>query len=812
MRSILLTAFAAAVALTASATTFKEKYHLDQPVKMQKELMSKSLSPLHAPAILSDSELVTNPEGIKSRYAMSVDIYLSNMGSTHVGGFGANVIISDDDSNFYSTAFTLNYFQQGYSVGDIEGNNVIFHSGQYIYDTEEGKKAYMYAAYLEEGEDWPEIVDTFTLIKDEQGRYTSEYGYYFMVMTEEAAEEGINPDTDIICFGFNYVFTPLPANVKENKLPSDAEVFECQFVANSLNAEGSQIMKSITVGVSGDNVYIGGLTDYLPGSYLMGTKTSENTIVFNTNQYIGYYDEGDYPYIYEFAMVNPIYFDWESLYFNEVESVNMTFNEDKTMLTLEEDAGIFVCAYADLSSWEEVYWNVMIGNFDQPLTPTEPTGVECYDAGTPYIIFNWSNISIEGIPMLSDHLWCEVIINGEPYTFTPQYYEGLTEPIQKVYYNTSGVEGLYISDYSTIYLNEFKDKYNDIKTVGVKIGFESDGEIRYSDLVYATGFEPFEDEAFIPEAPSQLVYYKNYYPTFRFRFEGKDTEGRLIPERLLAVEVLLDNEPLVFKDSDYYFNNSNGADVTMLGLSEYSINYSSSLVTKLGDEYVLSLWGHDEVPEFKTVAIRPVCTGGDTFTYGESCEIDLERAATPANPWNVTYNEDYQELIFGALPIDTNNYGLAPWNYGYEVYVNDELFVFNAELYELDNDITLIPYEGFEYNYNFYLNTDYIYDETTWILVDEKVVMSVSMGNQEGLDIQKIGVRAVYTDGEGNTTYSEIINSDGTTGTTTGINVISNDNAPVKWYNLQGIEVANPTAGAVYLRKQGSKTTKVYVK
>lgn len=807
MRSILLSAFAAAVTLTASATTFKEKYNLDQPVSMQRELTGKTLSSLHAQALVADSELVTNPEGNVSHYAMSVNIYLSHMGSTHVGGFGAEVITSDDNSKFYSKAFTLNFFQQGYSEGEIEGDNVVFHSGQYIYNTDEGEKAYMYAAYLEEGDEWPEFVDTFTLTKDEQGRYVSEEGYYFMVLTEEEAEGGLNEATHIICFGTNYVFTPLPADLVENTPPADAERFECQLVANSLYDYGNQIMKEVSVAVSGDNVYIDGLTDYLPGSYLMGTKTSDNTITFKSHQYIGYYNHGDYPYIYEFTMVNPIYFDGESIYFNQVESIDMTFDEDHTTLTIEKDAGIFICSYGDIGSWNEVYWDMMFGDFNRPLTPQEPTDINCYGGyGTPYLFFEWDNTSIEGLPMIADKLWCEVIINGEPYEFTPEYYEGLSAATERVYYNTSNVDGLYVGDYTTIYLYEFEDNFDAIKTIGIRIGYEGDDEVRYTALVYANGFEPFEDEAFVPSAPSKVVYYKDYYNNFRFRFDGKDTEGNPIPERLLAVEILLDGEPLVFKDSDYYFNGGDGADITMLGLADHAI--SSSVVSNYDGEYVIQLWGHEELPEFKTVAIRPVCTGGNTITYGESCEIDLERAATPADPWDVTFNEENQELIFGALPIAPDGNGLAPWSYGYEVYVNDALYTFNAEAYDLENDITLIPYEGFEYNYYFYLRSEYVYDETTWTPIEQKVIMSVEMDKEEGLAIEKIGVRAVYTDGNGNTTYSSIINSDGST----GIKAINNEDGQIKWFNLQGLEVANPEAGAVYLRQQNGKTTKVFVR
>lgn len=221
---------------------------------------------------------------------------------------------------------------------------------------------------------------------------------------------------------------------------------------------------------------------------------------------------------------------------------------------------------------------------------------------------------------------------------------------------------------------------------------------------------------------------------------------------------------------------------------------------------MLSLWGHSELPEFTTVAIRPLCIGGNTETYGETFEIALDRAATPANPSDVAYDADRRKLKFGAMPADADGNGLAPWKLGYEVFVNNELYTFSGAMYGLDDDIKRIPYEGFEYNYDFYLMTDYIYDDTTWALIDKRPVMEVSMLDED-LSIEKIGVRAVYTDRDGNITYSEIMNTDGTQGS--GADAINVGNGSVRWYNLQGVEVAEPRPGSIYIRKADGKTSKV---
>ena len=41
--------------------------------------------------------------------------------------------------------------------------------------------------------------------------------------------------------------------------------------------------------------------------------------------------------------------------------------------------------------------------------------------------------------------------------------------------------------------------------------------------------------------------------------------------------------------------------------------------------------------------------------------------------------------------------------------------------------------------------------------------------------------------------------------------VAVDNEAPVEFYNLQGVRVANPEAG-IYIRRQGSNVTKVYVR
>lgn len=41
--------------------------------------------------------------------------------------------------------------------------------------------------------------------------------------------------------------------------------------------------------------------------------------------------------------------------------------------------------------------------------------------------------------------------------------------------------------------------------------------------------------------------------------------------------------------------------------------------------------------------------------------------------------------------------------------------------------------------------------------------------------------------------------------------IIADDNAPIEYFDMQGRKVANPENG-IYIRRQGTKTAKIYIK
>lgn len=84
------------------------------------------------------------------------------------------------------------------------------------------------------------------------------------------------------------------------------------------------------------------------------------------------------------------------------------------------------------------------------------------------------------------------------------------------------------------------------------------------------------------------------------------------------------------------------------------------------------------------------------------------------------------------------------------------------------------------------------YANNTSHFADGKLVLEVHFGGNAGKDISL-----------SNLTFK--LNVDGDY---SGVENIATENAPVEYYNLQGVKVANPEKG-IYIKKQGDKTTKV---
>lgn len=94
-----------------------------------------------------------------------------------------------------------------------------------------------------------------------------------------------------------------------------------------------------------------------------------------------------------------------------------------------------------------------------------------------------------------------------------------------------------------------------------------------------------------------------------------------------------------------------------------------------------------------------------------------EVAATPADPdiyWFFDYDEDHEcaELDLYIPTVDVDGKYITPEKLFYSVYVDDELFVFTDEEYELGEDLSEIPYlytdDNYQIGYSEYYGINYV--------------------------------------------------------------------------------------------------------
>ena len=86
-----------------------------------------------------------------------------------------------------------------------------------------------------------------------------------------------------------------------------------------------------------------------------------------------------------------------------------------------------------------------------------------------------------------------------------------------------------------------------------------------------------------------------------------------------------------------------------------------------------------------------------------------------------------------------------------------------------------------------------------WKAPEGETVTSMSLINCSTANTSRY-ISRVYALVEGAMSSVECVEAD-----------VVDENAPVEYYNLQGVRVANPANG-IFIKRQGSKVTKIYVK
>lgn len=159
-----------------------------------------------------------------------------------------------------------------------------------------------------------------------------------------------------------------------------------------------------------------------------------------------------------------------------------------------------------------------------------------------------------------------------------------------------------------------------------------------------------------------------------------------------------------------------------------------------------------------------------------SFQSDEELCVAPPAP-GIEYYQDYDVVMLDFNNQLENGVILNPYNMSFEMYINGELNVFDADDYGLEEDMTEVPCYFDNMSLACYGNVAYI----------------------ELFDggIESIGVRTINNAPDGKKYYSDIVTYD-----VAGLQTIeaAQDVKATRYFDLQGRPVANPTAGSLVIK------------
>lgn len=167
-----------------------------------------------------------------------------------------------------------------------------------------------------------------------------------------------------------------------------------------------------------------------------------------------------------------------------------------------------------------------------------------------------------------------------------------------------------------------------------------------------------------------------------------------------------------------------------------------------------------------------------------------EVSLVPADPTIL----DFGEYMDGTCYLEfmqpmTNIYGqiINPANMYYSIYLNEELFVFEAEEYDLEEDMTEIPYEYSDY----------------FTIACDGSLHSIDF---ELMGIEVYGVQSIYRDGE------QVYKSNIVSTKSTSVNNISKEKPINTMYvDLTGRKISNPDKGIfIRIEKYADGSTKSF--
>lgn len=232
-------------------------------------------------------------------------------------------------------------------------------------------------------------------------------------------------------------------NVFDTTLPTPPAGTETsQYICNTTDAWGNVSNRIVEFGTAGDELWIKGLYGYFSDSWIKG-KIDGDKVTFATDQYLGIYTTEMYYYFFQAA-------DWEEgvsewgepeIHYIPQPAVTLTKEGDKYVA----DKAMLMTfgmktANPGMPSGSVLLKPTFAPYNEVPATPANPAITFVGDYYAPWgrsVGINIPATDTEGNFINPDNMYYNIFINGELFTFTPETYKELEEPMTDIPYNFS---------------------------------------------------------------------------------------------------------------------------------------------------------------------------------------------------------------------------------------------------------------------------------------------------------------------------------------------------------------------------------------
>ena len=444
--------------------------------------------------------------------------------------------------------------------------------------------------------------------------------------------------------------------------------------------------------------------------------------------------------------------------------MSATIMDGKMNVVFGEDGKVYIqdpLYYATTGVWVEGTYDAATGII------TIPTGQYVY----------WSDEDEYGVQVVWGYMVCDEDGNLS---------YGIDERTTEIQYLVDGTNLILLGaegDYNA----EYPDYYNATGLLGIWSDDQSFCCLEYPDPNGIIGRQLIVQPA-VPANPVVREWYdcgtENGYSYFNFTLPKLDVDGNPMDVELLSYSIYTDDDQIfTFEANTYSYDLYE--DMTEIPYWIYSdaYDFGPSIVyfyrTNRGDN-----------PLFENrIGIQVHYTVDGEMNSSEIVYLEVPKAvpAVPANPTNLTWSDcgdesGYSRFGFTLPTTDIDGNELDTYYLSYSIFTDDDqIFTFDYETYyyDIDEDMTEIPYSVYSSGWDFYSGAVYFYRTNE------------GENGEEPFFKHRIGIQVYYTvDGvrnESDIVYLEVYPDTKVNELNAGKTI-----ANVRYFNMAGQEMAQP--------------------